>query len=444
MSWVYLPQDVASHCAPVAAGSTWGSDSPNRVSKLRALLRPTMMRPSRSLLQCWANVCPVTADMKPATGVWDWIQHTQGGAPDISGRPRCGETCEHSSAMLGAGASTRYLRATLASRSAPPDSGAAPTILATYGPTSPASFRRYDPGGSSSKTSQAIYRSVSTPFKGSFESWVSVLRLGCSQRRKSARAMIEQGCSSWGTPMAGTPAQNGNSAAGNNDFSRRTMELASELWPTPKSMTGGANSKREQRGAGGPDLQETAQAIWQTPATDSFRSRGGDRKSEMGLDQQARSLWATPASRDHKGENSADHVQTATGRAHMGQLPNQVAHAFQSPRPDPPTPTHGAMSCEWRPISRQLFRYAMSNAPATTQRRWLRKGAWRKRRLNPLFVEWLMGWPREHGLCASTATAFTRWRRLMRGELCRIPWACAPWIFEGQADTEAKTQGELF
>jgi hypothetical protein len=29
-------------------------------------------------------------------------------------------------------------------------------------------------------------------------------------------------------------------------------------------------------------------AHWQTPATDSFRSRGGDRKDEMGLDQQAR------------------------------------------------------------------------------------------------------------------------------------------------------------
>ena len=35
---------------------------------------------------------------------------------------------------------------------------------------------------------------------------------------------------SWPTPMAGTPAQNGNSAAGNNDSSRKTVMLAS--WPT--------------------------------------------------------------------------------------------------------------------------------------------------------------------------------------------------------------------
>lgn len=35
---------------------------------------------------------------------------------------------------------------------------------------------------------------------------------------------------------------------------------------------------------------------WQTPATDSFRSRGGDRKNEMGLDQQARTALLPTAS----------------------------------------------------------------------------------------------------------------------------------------------------
>jgi DNA (cytosine-5)-methyltransferase 1 len=36
--------------------------------------------------------------------------------------------------------------------------------------------------------------------------------------------------------MAGTPAQNGNSAAGNSDFSRKAMDLATALqWPMPMS-----------------------------------------------------------------------------------------------------------------------------------------------------------------------------------------------------------------
>ena len=34
----------------------------------------------------------------------------------------------------------------------------------------------------------------------------------------------------WPTPMAGTPAQNGNNAAGNTDSSRKTVALAG--WPT--------------------------------------------------------------------------------------------------------------------------------------------------------------------------------------------------------------------
>lgn len=41
----------------------------------------------------------------------------------------------------------------------------------------------------------------------------------------------------WPTPMAGTPAQNGNNAAGNTDSSRRTMALAG--WQTPRSQVSG-------------------------------------------------------------------------------------------------------------------------------------------------------------------------------------------------------------
>jgi hypothetical protein len=43
----------------------------------------------------------------------------------------------------------------------------------------------------------------------------------------------------WPTPMAGTPAQNGNNAAGNNDSSRRTVELSA--WPTPRAADGEKN-----------------------------------------------------------------------------------------------------------------------------------------------------------------------------------------------------------
>jgi hypothetical protein len=46
----------------------------------------------------------------------------------------------------------------------------------------------------------------------------------------------------WPTPMAGTPAQNGNNAAGNNDSSRKTVDVVSwhlAGWPTP--LVGGTS-----------------------------------------------------------------------------------------------------------------------------------------------------------------------------------------------------------
>ena len=52
-----------------------------------------------------------------------------------------------------------------------------------------------------------------------------------------------------------------------------------------------------------------------------------------------------------------------------------------------------------------------------------------RRRLNPLFVGWLMGWPIGHALCACSATEFTLWQQHMRGALSQLPTASGPWIW---------------
>ena len=46
----------------------------------------------------------------------------------------------------------------------------------------------------------------------------------------------------WPTPMAGTPAQNGNNAAGNNDSSRRTVALSG--WGTPTASEPGGTGEQ--------------------------------------------------------------------------------------------------------------------------------------------------------------------------------------------------------
>jgi hypothetical protein len=52
----------------------------------------------------------------------------------------------------------------------------------------------------------------------------------------------------WPTPMAGTPAQNGNNPAGNTDSSRKTVELASWLTPKVTDTNGAGNSTNRQGG----------------------------------------------------------------------------------------------------------------------------------------------------------------------------------------------------
>ena len=74
----------------------------------------------------------------------------------------------------------------------------------------------------------------------------------------------------WPTPMAGTPAQNGNNAAGNNDSSRRTVALSG--WPTPtaaladKGVRSTEGGIREAMRSHGPDLAAVSSLTVDGPA----------------------------------------------------------------------------------------------------------------------------------------------------------------------------------
>lgn len=315
---------------------------------------------------------------------------------------------------------------------------------------------------------------------------------------------------------------------------RRMNGSGSSAWPTAKALTGGANSQRETRGAGGPDLQEVAQnwptavktdangarsfdldghriganagptlndlaANWTTPQAPDVSPRGSGQvpsakagnaclardaenwgtprasDAEKGGPNQSfgaggiplpaqAATWPTPASRDHKGENGEAHLTNGTGRLHMDQLPNFVAHAFS--RPDLPTRTHGPLSFTDRRTLHRLLadkglfalpsRARHSYSPptrkpprnparaawreASRRQAWLdrRNAFWTRARLNPSFVEWLMGWPPGHALCDCSATEFIRWQQDMRGALSALPMTYGPWIWKPQAG-KAKT-----
>lgn len=268
----------------------------------------------------------------------------------------------------------------------------------------------------------------------------------------------------WPTPMAGTPAQNGNSAAGSSDFSRKAEELAlAVMWGTPRGSDGEKGGPNQSFGAGGMPLPAQA-AQWATPTViqtregwtaEQIAARQEEVRSQtklkgdhhtgngfgMSLGSQAAN-WPTPASRDWKGENGADHLTNGTGRLHLDQLPNFVAHCFTPPAQR--KWTSGVSPSIWRPISRRLLRSATSQVSPTSLRRWLRQGAWKRRRLNPLFTEWLMAWPPGHALCDCSETGFILWQRQMRGALSRLPTASGPWIWKPPAETQESTQMDLF
>jgi hypothetical protein len=111
-------------------------------------------------------------------------------------------------------------------------------------------------------------------------------------------------------------------------------------------------------------------------------------------------------------------------------------------RPDPVTVQLGPKLSQLRPIWRPLRASLIaSHGRATWRRLW--KGR-TKRRLNPAFVSWLMGWPQGHALCTCSATEFSRWQQDMRGALSQLPTAWGPWIWRPPVEIVQPDQMEMF
>ena len=154
---------------------------------------------------------------------------------------------------------------------------------------------------------------------------------GPNQRGSSGDVMLPSAAAQWPTPMAGTPAQNGNNAAGNSDFSRKAMAIATAgNWTTPSCSDGHRGGKLTDA-MSGTSLVQQVNTVWETPG-----------------------VALTEGSRMTRGGARADEL-LLTGQA-VALSQSHSAH------PDPAT----------------------SDGPTSSQPR---------RTLNPLFVEWLMGWP---------------------------------------------------
>ncbi|WP_245297304.1 hypothetical protein [Rhizobium oryziradicis] len=200
------------------------------------------------------------------------------------------------------------------------------------------------------------------------------------------------------------------------------LEDAVAMWPTATAnmVNGPGVGGRD----GGPNLQ-TAASLWPTVLANEARlgfqdrSNPAKRGSQESLSTIA-ALWPTPQARDGKGANQLDLCDRE------GKTPplNEVAVLWKTPRA-----IEGEKGGQWQksgasPPVATLTGQAFSHLALTIPTVGVAHSRPR-RSLNPLFVEWLMGWPPGWTLLAWTAfgcseTALCHWKARMRCALSAL------------------------
>lgn len=206
----------------------------------------------------------------------------------------------------------------------------------------------------------------------------------------------------WPAPMAGSPATDSYNEAGNSDFSRKTMELASDMlqWAAPQARDHFPPHSPERiaamkaEGHGMRNLNDEA-ATWSSPKASDPEKAGPNMRGSKGdvpLPGQA-AQWPGPSTGSNNSlRGGAQCPEKRKAGGHQVNL-QDVACFFHPPSsPDQPIAA-GSMSSTDGPNS---------NQPSV------------KRKLNPIFFEALMRWPTGLSGFERQETAWTLWWQLMR------------------------------
>lgn len=332
----------------------------------------------------------------------------------------------------GPNASGPSLRDTPARISPLPVSGKVREALRDrYGGTSLRRLQNSNPNSCFWKTWEATLLGASIPYAVRFKRWVTALRADSLRRQKRAQAIAANGCSLWLTSTKadahgsrnrtlyrGSESNHHDGVTLNDEvqnWKTPTDPMKAETWATPNVPNGGRAMSAEDVSSKGatengkrqvPLEAQTKQ--WAAPRAITGGGESGQRKQELGRDDsgggdlQAQSQnWPTPMAQDceQAGSKAKDYRTPNTaesqGRRNQGskrgqQLQNFIKHNCLSSLPGPATSTPGEKSSK------------------------------STRRLNPRFVEWLMGWPRGHAACDCPATAWSHWKRRMHTSLSRL------------------------
>jgi len=296
-----------------------------------------------------------------------------------------GLICEPSTADAGVDSFISSLREIPAKTTALPESALGPMASGSLPPKSAALPPKAGLILSSERTSRGTRTDSLKPSSQHWKHWAIALRQEYSRRPKPATPCGASDCSSW--PAASV------------------MDTADSTDPAKIAERRARHKARGINGNGfGVSLDEAAME-WRTPS--DISKRGGSQAPEkrlagghtVNLEDQA-GHWPGPAARDHKGANSADHLEKSSGSLHLDQLPNFVEHCL--PPSFPAQPTADGSTCSTASPN--------SNQPSA------------KRKLNPIFVEALMRWPTGLSGFERQETAWTQWWQLQRSYLSALDW----------------------
>lgn len=289
-----------------------------------------------------------------------------------------GAILEPSTASRGVESWIASLAAIRVNRSQAQVSDLVKMIRDTYGLRSVESLRRSNLASCSSRMSQVISHWDLPTFSEIYKKWVSDVRRDCLQRRKSARRIDASDSlfSAWPTVTAQAEARVLTGAPRGSRKNPTIMD-AVENWPTPRVSC--ANGKWVAKNGKDYGHLETTAENWPTPRA----ACPGSRKEGTGgkvLEEQAQN-WPTPMAEDLQDAGSPNGMKTLARETKNFQISHQ----------DQETSTHGEESSN-----------TMKNS---------------RRRLNPVFTEWMMGWPVGWTDFAPVEMALSLWSRRMRSRL---------------------------
>lgn len=388
--WLYVPNiSTSSQSAPVDSALISASNWQFQALEQSAWSRGKPSR-SRNWYQQWKRAI--------------WLQRLFGVMPEPS-------MADHGVERL-----TASLAASRASLTVSPVERAGRTTNATSGLTLAASSSNPARGSSSLKTSPACSRRGLTKslaqsgFAETFTSLALRWREDCSRRQKLARRTRESVSSSsqWPTPQVADINQD-----------RGSMEYAEKKFQQP----------------GYPNLANSAKmfqtSAWPTPTANDWKGSGPTLERADGqmrgdrLDYATGQLWYTPNVPNGGRTLSSDTSptgKTADGVKRQVGLENQ-ANWWMTPRSHEVGQYQYSRGDKTKPVETLTGQALSHQGPETLTDG--EKSSPERRSLNPLFVEWLMGWPPGWTLLAWTdsgcsATELSHWKQRMRSALLSL------------------------